>query len=241
MSPKTGAILRIIAIILVGLTAAFTLLGGVGTTCVAFNAEKYGRAFAMFVSYKPTYQLFVYVSLAAGIAGLAAAFAMLRGYKWAYWGAIIIVLVSLAVAAVHMYYSSTLKGVSFFATPPENMRFYASGITLLFLLLLRLPGIWQWANFTLPWRGRGSASAAGGLTAFVAGVITITTPLWAGAPHMLDGYNLVNVLQVPLTVVGWGLVLAGLSLLVLASLGVSGEQMVWAIRRRACPALQAER
>jgi len=241
MSPKTGAILRIIAIILVGLTAAFTLLGGIGTTCVAFNAEKYGRAFAMFVSYKPTYQLFVYVSLAAGIAGLVAAFAMVRGYKWAYWGALIIVLVSLVVAAVHMYYSSTLKGVSFFATPPENMRFYAAAITLVFLLLLRLPGIWQWANFTLPWRGRGASSAAGGLAAFVAGVITITTPLWAGPSHMLDGYNLVNVLQVPLTLGGWGLVLAGLSLLVLASLGVSGEQMVWAIRRRACPALQAER
>ena len=241
MSQKTGAILRIIAIILVGLTAAFTLLGGAGTTCVAFNADKYGRAFALFVPYKPTYQIFVYVSLAAGIAGLAAAFAMLRGYKWAYWGAIITVLVSLVVAAVHMYYTSTLKGVSFFATPPENMRFYASVITLLFLLLLRLPGIWQWANFTLPWRGRGSSSAAGGLTAFVAGVITITTPLWAGASHMLDGYNLVNVLQVPLTVVGLGLVLAGLRLLVLASLGVSGEQIVWAVRRRARLVLQAER
>jgi hypothetical protein len=227
MSPKTGAILRIIAIILVGLTAAFTLLGGVGTTCVAFNAEKYGRAFATFVPYKPTYQIFVYVSLAAGIAGLAAAFAMVRGYKWAYWGALITVLVSLVVAAVHMYYSSTLKGVSFFATPPENMRFYAAVITLLFLLLLRLPGIWQWANFTLPWRGRGSASAAGGLTAFVAGVITITTPLWAGAPHMLDGYNLVNVLQVPLTVVGWGLVLAGLSLLVLPVLRLPSPQAAW--------------
>ncbi len=49
MSPKTGAILRIIAIILVGLTAAFTLLGEAGTTCVAFNADKYGRAFALFV------------------------------------------------------------------------------------------------------------------------------------------------------------------------------------------------
>lgn len=227
MSPKTGAILRIIAIILVGLTAAFTLLGGIGTTCVAFNAEKYGRAFAMFVSYKPTYQLFVYVSLAAGIAGLVAAFAMVRGYKWAYWGALIIVLVSLVVAAVHMYYSSTLKGVSFFATPPENMRFYAAVITLLFLLLLRLPGIWQWANFTLPWRGRGASSAAGGLAAFVAGVITITTPLWAGPSHMLDGYNLVNVLQVPLTLGGWGLVLAGLGLLVLPALSMPSQQTAW--------------
>ncbi len=182
MSQKTGAILRIIAIILMGATALFTLLGGMGTTCIAFNAEQYGKAYAAFVPYKPTYQMFVYTSLIAGIAGLAAAFAMLRGYKWAYWGAIVTVAAGLAVAGVHMYYSSTLKEISFFAAAPENMRFYVSIVTLVFLLLLRLPGVWQWVDFTLPWRGRKSSAV--GLAAIVMGAIALSTPMWAAPGHI---------------------------------------------------------
>ncbi|NQU30308.1 MAG: hypothetical protein HQ525_06535, partial [Anaerolineae bacterium] len=36
-----GKFLRFIGILLMGLTAAFTILGGVGTTCVALDATKY--------------------------------------------------------------------------------------------------------------------------------------------------------------------------------------------------------
>ncbi len=36
-----GKILRIIGIVLLGVTAVITLLGGIGTTCVALNAANY--------------------------------------------------------------------------------------------------------------------------------------------------------------------------------------------------------
>jgi hypothetical protein len=36
-----GKIARIIGIVLLGLTAVITLLGGIGTTCVALNAANY--------------------------------------------------------------------------------------------------------------------------------------------------------------------------------------------------------
>src|SRR5574340_778018 len=36
---KTGKILRILAIILFGLTTAMNLLGGIGTSCVAFSSN----------------------------------------------------------------------------------------------------------------------------------------------------------------------------------------------------------
>ena len=233
MSQKTGAILRIIAIILMSAAALFTFLGGVGTTCIAFNAEQYGKVYAAFIPYKPTYQVFVYVSLLAGIAGLAATWATVRGYKWAYWGAIVTVAAGLAVAGVQMYYSSTLKEISFFAVAPTNMRFYVSIVTLVFLLLLRLPGVWQWADFALPWRGR--KSSAGGLAAIVMGAIALSTPMWAAPGHIVDGYNLVYVLEIPLMVSGLALALGGLGLLVVSSLGVSRQEIALALRRRVAP------
>ena len=42
-----GKFLRFIGIVFMGLTAAFTILGGVGTTCVALAAEKYDSMLAI--------------------------------------------------------------------------------------------------------------------------------------------------------------------------------------------------
>ena len=119
MAGKTGKSLRILAVVMLGLTAAFTLLGGAGTTCVAFNADTYGPAFAGFVPNMPMYQLFVYICIAVGIAGLVVTWAMVRGRRRAYTWAIIVILLSGIMAAVQMHYSSTIRGVPFFQTPPK--------------------------------------------------------------------------------------------------------------------------
>jgi hypothetical protein len=229
MSKKTGNILRILAIVLVAATAVFTLLGGVGTTCVAFNADQYGKAFAAFIPYAPTYQMFVYTSVLAGLVGLAATVAMVRGYSWAYWGAVVAAVAGLATAGVHMVYSSTLKGISFFAAAPENMRFYVSVVTLVVLLLLRLPGAWQAVDFTKPWRGKGTKSIAGGLTAIVMGTIALSTPIWAAPNHVVDGYNLVYVLELPLVLGGWASVLMGLILVARPGLALRGQRLLGAL------------
>ena len=217
MSRSTGKILRILALVLVGATAIFTLLGGIGTTCIAFNAEQYGKAFAAFIPYKPTYQMFVYTSIVAGVIGVAATVAMVRGSGWAYWGALLAAITGMGTAGAHMYYSSTLKEISFFAAAPENMRFYVSTITLVVLLVLRLPGVWQAVDFTAPWRGSGSAKIAGGMAAVVVGLITLTTPIWAAPNHVVDGYNLVYVLAAPLAIGGLALTLGGALVVALAS------------------------
>jgi len=38
-------LLRIVGIVLIGLTAAFTLMGGAGTTCVALDPTGFGGSF----------------------------------------------------------------------------------------------------------------------------------------------------------------------------------------------------
>ena len=55
-TPQGAKALRGVAITLMGLTLVFTLLGGVGTTCVALGAEKYD-SMALLVPYKPLYQV----------------------------------------------------------------------------------------------------------------------------------------------------------------------------------------
>lgn len=236
MSQRTGKILRILALVLVGVTAAFTLLGGIGTTCVAFNAEQYGKAFAAFIPYKATYQAFVVTSIVAGLIGLAAIVAMVRGNRWAYWLAILAAVTGMATAGIHMYYSSTLKEISFFAAAPENMRFYVSVITLVFLLILRLPGVWQSADFTRPWRGGGGKKNAAGMAAIAVGLATLTTPMWAAPNHVIDGFNLVYVLEYPLAIAGLALTLGGLLSVALAGAGWSPRASFGGLHRRQSPA-----
>ena len=55
--------LRIITTILLSLAAAMTLLGGIGTSCVAFAAENFGPAMAPLIPVKPIFQVLVAVSL----------------------------------------------------------------------------------------------------------------------------------------------------------------------------------
>ncbi len=210
-------IVRGIAVVLLALTTVMTLLGGVGTTCVAWNADKYGKAFEIFVPYMGEYQILVYASVAMGVAASIVTYALVRREKWAYMGALVVLLACLGTAAVQMYYTSTLRQISFFRPAPTNVRFFLAALTLLLFLVLRIPGIWRHADFTLPWRGPGAWAAPAGLSLFVVGLTTLTTPLWAGPSHMLDGYNLTLVLERPLLWGGWAITLLGMGLLAAAS------------------------
>ncbi len=210
MSQKTASILRKIVLVLFGLAVAFTLLGGLGNTCVAFNAEQYGKAFERFIAYKFEYQMFVYVGIATALVGLVALWGMVKGKRWAYTLALVVLIVGVAAALAQMYYTSTIKQVSFFKTPPTNMRMYTTLLALVALLIVRLPAIWKHVDFTKA-SSKGASGPAAGLTAFAMGVLTITTPIWAGASHMVDGFNTVYVLGWQLTAAGVAMIAGGLA------------------------------
>jgi hypothetical protein len=213
MSTKWGKILRAVAVIAAAMAAAFTLIGGAGTSCVAWNADTYGRAFAAFVPYMPVFQLFVYINAVTGIVGLWLTYRLVRGGNRAYAGIVAIICLYLVTAGVQMWYSSTLKETAFLDTAPNNMRFFVYALTLIVLIIVKLPGIRDKVDFTAPWRNPKSGAAAGGLAAIAIGALTLATPAWASANHLLGGENLVYVMIVPLTVIG-GLALAlGLGLM----------------------------
>jgi len=225
MSQKTANLLRKITLVLFGLAVAFTLLGGLGNTCVAFNAQAYGKAFERFIAYKFEYQLFVYVGIVTALVGLLALWGMVKGKKWSYLLGLVVLLVGIAAALAQMYYTSTIKDVSFFKTPPTNMRMYTTVLALIALLIVRLPGIWKHVDFTKT-SSKRSAGPAAGLTACAMGVLTITTPLWAGASHMVDGYNTVYVLGWQLTVAGIAMIVGGLATMAPESLRAPARRIV---------------
>lgn len=201
-------------IALMGLTAVFTVLGGVGTVCVAWGAEKW-KPFAVLVPYKPIYQWAAVITLIAGVAGIIVTYALLRGERWSYVGALFILLVGFGTAAVKMYYSNMLRG----STAPTNFRAYVTVLTLVVFLLMRLPWFWNRTDFTSPPTRFGSWATPAGMSLFTGGLVALLTPVWVGPTHVVDGVNLVNVIRVPLLVGGVTMAATGAVLLVLAGLG----------------------
>src|SRR4030065_993565 len=77
-------ILRLVGIILMGLTAVFTIMGGVGTTCVAVNPTGFGGNFAGIAPYQWLYVMFVVVTLAFGVMGARAVLLLIHNRPNAY-------------------------------------------------------------------------------------------------------------------------------------------------------------
>ena len=215
-------ILWVIAIILIGLTAAITLVSGIGTYCVAWNAEQFPE-FANFVPYKSLYKAFVVLTIVVAIAAVVDVYGMIRRKKWAYLATVGTLIAGIIVGGTHVCYSTMLRGTGM----PGTVRVYLSVLTLAVLFLLRIPGIWQAIKSEKPSDGSGAGTAAG-LAMSVCGLAVVATPMWAGPTHTLAGYNWVNVLLVPLIVGGVVLMLAGISLLVFPKL----QLRIW---RRSLP------
>jgi hypothetical protein len=218
MTNTTFPFLRVLAIVLLSLTAAVTLLGGIGTTCVAFNAENFGPRMAPLIPVKPVFQALVVVSIAAGLFGVYSTVRLARGAARAYQQAIFFLLIGLVSSAVQFIYSLTLRG----STAPNNMRLYLTALTLVVVLLMRLPGIWRRTGFERGSAPGSTARPAGGLALFLTGSIVITTPLWAAPTHLIENTNTANVLLWPLLAVGSVCLLAGGARLL--ELGKSGKQ-----------------
>ncbi|MGC9349575.1 MAG: hypothetical protein ACP5JG_15670 [Anaerolineae bacterium] len=199
---KPLKLIRGIAVVFMGLTVFFTLVGGAGTTCVAFGAEKYESMTAL-VPYKPLYQALVVLSLATGIWGIPVTIALMRGGEHAYRNALLVLLAGAVTSGVQMAVSQIVRG----ASAPVNVRFYITAFTLAVFLLLRLPPIRERLDFRQPFRG--GKSSAGGAALIVCGFFALTTYSWTAPTHLPVW---IDVLRGPLMLGGGALILSGLSL-----------------------------
>ncbi|MFZ1401198.1 MAG: hypothetical protein WAS33_30120 [Candidatus Promineifilaceae bacterium] len=201
-----GKILRIIGIILLGVTAVFTLLGGIGTTCVALNAANYEGMEAI-AQYQWLYIFYVLSGIVIGVLGIWVVVALVEGKANAYRHALIVLLAGLLIGGLHMATSRSLRGSSM----PKDFIVYATGLTLVVFLLFRIPGIWKRLNLDGhddPVTGLGAGAAL-----IVGGIATLTVQLWAGPTHIINGINYADVWHTPLTILGGLAVLLGSAVL----------------------------
>ena len=198
-----GKALRIAAIILFGLTVVFSLLAGIGTSCVALGAEKYDSMRAL-VPFKFLYLIFVVLTIAASLYGIRALIGLVKNRPAAFKEALWALVACLAVAVAQVVASRLLRGKSM----PNDMRVYISLLTLIVFLVLRIPRLWSQAGMGNP--GGDTGSLAAGASLFICGVVVLTVQWWAGPTHTWEGVNFADVWHVQLAVLGWGLVAGSL-------------------------------
>ena len=198
--------LRFVGILLMSLTAAFTTLGGVGTTCVAVGAEKYD-SMAAIVPYKWLYMIFVVVTIAIGVMGIRAAVLLIKGRQNAYRYSMTALISGIVVGVIHMFTSRSLRGSSM----PVDGVVYASVLTLVVFLIFRIPGIWNLVDFS---KGKSdSKDIGGGMSAMVAGGLILSIQFWMAPTHTFDGINYGDAFHSQMMLIGGGLMVAGIGLL----------------------------
>lgn len=208
---KTGKIIRIVAIILFGMTAAMNLLGGIGTSCVAFSNNKgYRLAFLELQDYRWLYQIFVVTTILIGLVGIWGLIKLVRGGKNVYKYSLLILFLGSIITGVHFVTSFTLREGE---AAPANVVFFINLFSLIVFLIFLIPGIWRKVDFTSP-GGKNETNAGSGVTAIIAGTLFLSVFHWAGPSHTFFQQNWTYVFYVPLVVVGtalilWGIVLVG--------------------------------
>jgi len=222
MKNTFGKIMRVLAIVFMAMTAAMNVMGGAGTSCAAFFTKNFPPYWILIkpVDYRWLYQSFVILTLAIGIAGIAVTIGLIRGAKHAYRNTMIVLMIGTLLNAVHYVSSLSIIGKA----APANVVFYINTLTLIFFLLLLIPGLRDKVNFT---KGGKDAdkTTGGGLAAMVAGAVILSTPMWVGATHVYMGTNWVDVLAVPIYFFGTLLFLGGLALLARGAWKAQSQEM----------------
>jgi len=208
-----GKVLRFLGILFMGIASALILLSGVGTTCVALDATQYEGMEAI-AQFQWLYILYVLAFVAFGIMGIRATIALVRGKKDAYRDALIVLISTLVVGGIHMATSRALRDNG--SSMPLDMIVYFVVFTLLLFLLFGLPKIKKMVGFEEG--GNNGKTAAGGMTAMVAGMLFLSVHMWAGPTHIFDGINLADAFHTQMMIGGGIFLIVGLGLLVYAAL-----------------------
>lgn len=195
--------LRFFGILLMALTSGFTLLGGIGTSCVAINPTGFGESMAPLVKLQWLYILFVLAGIAIGVYGIRATIMLIKGAEKSYRDTLFALIAGVVVGVIHIFVSRMLRGKSM----PVDAVVYTTLLTLFIFLLFRIPFIWNGMNF-----GKGSDKTnhmAGGAAAIILGVFTLTIHTTMASTHTWDGINYANAFNAAITLIGLTLVLSG--------------------------------
>jgi len=203
-NPWWGKTLRVIGIVLMSLTAAFTLMGGIGTTCVALNPAGFGGKFAGIAPFQWLYILFVVVTTGIGAWAVRVVVQLVRGEKGSYRRALLVLACGIVVGGVHTAASRALRGSSM----PVDMVVYTTFLTLLVFLLFRLPGIREKIRFEGGDEGGQKGQAAAAIALAATGLLTLTVQFLMAPTHSIGGINFADVWHAALSALGCAQLLA---------------------------------
>lgn len=199
--------LRFFGILLMALTSGFTLLGGIGTSCVAINPTGFGESMAPLVKLQWLYILFVLMGIAIGVYGIRATIMLIKGADKSYRDTLFALIAGVVVGVIHIFVSRMLRGKSM----PVDAVVYTTLLTLFIFLLFRIPFLWNGINF-----GKSSDKTnhmAGGAAAIILGVFTLTIHTTMASTHTWGGINYANAFNAAITLIGLTLVLSGVGYL----------------------------
>jgi hypothetical protein len=206
-----GKTLRFIGILMMGITALFTLAGGLGTICVALNPTGFGESMAKLALFQWLYILFMIMTTAIGVMAARAVVLLVKAKPNSYRSAIIALVAGIAIGVVHMLVSRALRGKSM----PVDAVVYTTVLTLIVFLIFRIPRIWQGVDYTTGGSSDQTGRLAAAITLLVTGVLTLTVQFWAGPTHTWDGTNWAASFLVTSTMLGLGQTFGGMALFVL--------------------------
>jgi hypothetical protein len=190
------------------LTGGVTLLGGVGTTCVALNPTGFGESMAPLAKLQWLYILFVLAGIAIGVLGIRATIALIKGADKSYNDAVYTLLAGAVIGFMHIITSRSLRGSSM----PVDAVVYTTVLTLVIFLLFKIPAIWQGVDFAKA--KAANNKPAGGAAAILLGILTITIQYTMGPTHTWSNVNYADAFNLSMTGIGLGLLLFGLALFV---------------------------
>jgi len=196
--------LRFIGIVLMALTGGFTLLGGIGTSCAAFNPTGFGESMAPLAPFQWLYVLFVLGGTAIGVWGIWATVKLVKGTSDSYKMSMQALVTGVVIGFIHIYASRALRGKSM----PVDAVVYTTVLTLIVFLLFRIPSIWQGVNFD-----KSNNRTAGGAAAIILGAMTLTIQYTMGSTHTWGGVNYADAFNAGMTIAGIGLLLLGAGIL----------------------------
>jgi hypothetical protein len=190
------------------LTAAFTILGGAGTSCVALDPSGYEGKFAGIAPFQWLYILFVIVTLAIGVLGVRAAVLLIQGKRNAYRDSLIALAAGTVVGVAHIAASRLLRGGSM----PVDMVVYTTLLTLIVFLLFRIPGVWRGVDFEKPGGGNDTAQQPAAIALALTGLLGLTIQFFMAPTHTIAGVNYADAWHVVMSAVGLALIAGGASL-----------------------------
>ena len=165
-----GKTLRFIGILLMGITALFTIAGGLGTTCVALNPTGFGESMALLAPFQWLYIIFVIATTAIGVMAARAVFLLAKSNPNSYRHAIIALVLGIVIGTIHIFVSRSLRGSSM----PVDGVVYTAILTLIIFLLFRIPKIWQGVGYTSSNINDKTGTISAAITLLVTGVLMLT-------------------------------------------------------------------